>query len=466
MGFSRVRSAFTVISRLPTIENRIGIHKAKLLHSRHLRCCSTSSLSSPINNNHNKDAIKVENTLHDFPLDDPSCNIPASIASRVGAQLHRRPQHPLHILQQRIVRYWQTQGNPQFQHFDNLSPIVTTRNNFDVLRIPLDHVSRSPSDTYYCNASTVLRTHTSAHQVDLLQAGHTHFLVTGDVYRRDEIDTSHYPIFHQMEGVRLFSRTELQELTGSTHRSSSSSNSPSSDSVVYIQQDLKEGLQGLAQTLFGPTECRWVDTTFPFTHPSLELEIFFQDAWLEVLGCGVIHPDIIRNAGLDPQEWQGWAFGLGLERLAMVLFDIPDIRLFWTDDIRFHQQFAQLEYSNDSNDDFPKMKFQPYSKYPPCYKDISFWIPNDKSNDPIDESNPDTVFHVNDLNEIIRSVAGDWVEQVTLVDSFVHPRTQQHSHCYRITYRSMDRSLTNDEVDALQAKVREQTAQQLGVILR
>jgi len=196
---------------------------------------------------------------------------------------------------------------------------------------------------------------------------------------------------------------------------------------------------------------RWIDTYFPFTHPSFELEIFYQNEWLEVLGCGVVQPAIISNAtGKDPRRTPGWAFGLGLERLAMVLFSIPDIRLFWSTDGRFHNQFA----SGDMN-----VTFVPYSKYPPCFKDISFWIPKD-------EATQNLLFHVNDLNEGVRDIAGDLVEQVELVDEFVHPKTGRTSHCYRIKYRSMDRNLTNEEIDLLQDRVREFARETLGVELR
>jgi len=185
---------------------------------------------------------------------------------------------------------------------------------------------------------------------------------------------------------------------------------------------------------------RWVDEYFPFTDPSFELEIFFENEWMEVLGCGVIRQEIIQNSG---RQGKGWAFGLGLERLAMVLFGIPDIRLFWTDDERFHKQFQSGKI----------VTFVPYSKYPPCFKDISFWTPSDG-------------FHPNDVHELVRTVAGDLVEKVELIDSFVHPKTERLSNCFRISYRSMDRSLTNEEVDALQEEVRSLAVKELDVELR
>lgn len=364
-----------------------------------------------------------------FSLNTPGCNVPHNIADRVGANLHRQRLHPLGILQRRIFEFWQPQG---FQVYDNLSPIVSTKDNFDHLRIPPDHVSRSPSDTYYLNTNTVLRTHTSAHQNELLRSGINRFLVSGDVYRRDEIDRSHYPIFHQMEGVKLFTPDELGEFSRDK-------------SVEVIQVELKASLEKLAEHLFGPdTTMRWTDTYFPFTEPSFELEILFEDEWLEVLGCGVIHQEVLQKAGRGDE--MGYAFGLGLERLAMVLFQIPDIRLFWTQDERFHKQFASGEI----------VQFEPYSKFPPCLKDISFWL----------ESHNNSIFHVNDLNEIVRDVAGDLVERVWLIDDFVHPKTGKTSHCYRIAYRSMDRSLTNEEIDDLQEVVRNRVVNDLGVKLR
>jgi phenylalanyl-tRNA synthetase alpha chain len=193
---------------------------------------------------------------------------------------------------------------------------------------------------------------------------------------------------------------------------------------------------------------RWIDAYFPFTHPSFELEIFYQNEWLEVLGCGVIEPEIIKTSTRN-DKLLGWAFGLGLERLAMVLFSIPDIRLFWSNDKRFLDQFASGEMN---------VTFVPYSKYPPCFKDISFWIPKD--------TNTATPFHVNNLYEGVRGIAGDLVEQVQLIDEFIHPKTGRTSHCYRIMYRSMDRNLTNEEIDLLQDRVRAFVQDELKVELR
>jgi len=183
--------------------------------------------------------------------------------------------------------------------------------------------------------------------------------------------------------------------------------------------------------------------------------VFWQGDWLELLGCGVVKQEVLMNAGVPDKL--GWAFGLGLERLAMVLFGIPDIRLFWSSDPRFLTQFSPGKVT----------RFQPYSRYPPCYKDVAFWtVGSSPSNKNTSGGGGHTPFHENDMMEIVRDVAGDLAEDVRLIDEFKHPKTGRTSVCYRINYRSMDRSLSNEEVNEIQDKVRNRLVEQLGVELR
>ena len=396
----------------------------------------------------------------------------------MGSNLHRRPDHPICIIKEAIYEYFDSLeaaaagsngGGKPFKKFDDLPCVVPAASNFDAVLVPADHVSRSPNDTYYVDDATVLRCHTSAHQLDTLRSGERAFLVTGDVYRRDSIDASHYPVFHQMEGVRVFEPAEY---------SSPSDGSRSGDEAVaagtaHAERELKRVLEGLARHLFGAeTETRWVDAYFPFTEPSFELEVLFQGEWLEVLGCGVMQREILRNAGVDKAAEDGkggggervaWAFGLGLERLAMVLFGIPDIRLFWSSDKRFLSQFRSGDL---------RAKFKPYSKYPPCFKDVSFWQPGGGEaaggggGEAASSSSSSSAVSENDLCEQVRGVAGDLVESVSLIDAFTHPKTGRSSACYRIAYRSMERSLSDEEVNAMQERVRELLATELGVELR
>ena len=364
---------------------------------------------------------------------DPANNVTDYIYSKMGANLHLQPDHPICVIKQAIYSYFDETYPGAFRTFDALPPVVSAKANFDDMLVPEDHVSRSPNDTYYVDATTVLRCHTSAHQAELLRQGETGFLVTGDVYRRDSIDATHYPVFHQMEGVRVFTASEWT--------------AAGLDATAFAERELKAALEGMARRLFGATaEVRWVDAYFPFTEPSYELEVFFNGKWLEVLGCGVMQQSILdanQPAAAGGEEKRAWAFGLGLERLAMVLFDVPDIRLFWSGDERFLRQFKAGDLG---------ARFKPFSKFPPCLKDLAFW------------TSPE--FTENSLCELVRGIGGDLVEEVALIDAFTHPKTGRTSNCYRITYRSMERSLTDDEINALQERVRAGVAEQLGVELR
>jgi len=371
-------------------------------------------------------------------------NVTPYIEALIGRNLHTNIDHPLGIIKAKIEEYFLSLDGPGFEIRDAMDPVVRAKECFDDLRIPEDHPGRKPSDTYYISRlggrevsssdDTLLRTHTSAHQSTLLREGLEAFLCTGDVYRRDEIDASHFPAFHQMEGVKLFdpavvggemSREEWLE----------------SEGCKLVAADLKKTLEGLCDHLFGPVEKRWNEDYFPFTEPSFELEIFYNGDWMEVLGCGVVHSEVLEKCELTGRH--GWAFGLGLERLAMVLFSIPDIRLFWSQDKRFTSQFKAGQLT----------AFKPYSKYPPCFKDISFWLPPEG-------------YEQNDFFELGRSVCGELIEKIDLVDEFTNPKKGKTSHCYRLTYRSMDRSLTDDEVNALQEELREKSADELKVELR
>lgn len=358
----------------------------------------------------------------------PFNNVTDNIFEKIGVNLHHQPSHPIGIIKDAIYAYFDQRYPGKFNKFDDLHPVVTATANFDEVLVPADHVSRSPNDTYYVDSHTVLRCHTSAHQAEMLRAGETAFLVTGDVYRRDSIDATHYPVFHQMEGVRVFEEFEWSAV---------------GDGTKHAEAELKDILEGLARHLFGDVEMRWIDAYFPFTEPSYELEIYYNDQWLEVLGCGVMETAILDKNGRPSERHRAWAFGLGLERLAMVLFQIPDIRLFWSGDKRFLNQFTAGNLSST---------FKPYSKFPPCFKDVAFWVSDE--------------FTENNLCEVVRAAAGDMVEEVKLIDEFTHPKSRKTSNCFRIAYRSMERSLTDDEINAIQETVRRDLAEKLKVELR
>uniref|UniRef100_A0A3B5QRL8 Phenylalanyl-tRNA synthetase 2, mitochondrial n=1 Tax=Xiphophorus maculatus TaxID=8083 RepID=A0A3B5QRL8_XIPMA len=210
----------------------------------------------------------IELLGHSYPRDDFT-NVTPKILAKVGFHLQNQPYHPLWLIKERIKAHFYSSyvgrwGNPLFSVHDNLSPVVTVQQNFDSLLIPPDHPSRKPGDNYYLNRTTMLRAHTSAHQRELVRSGLDAFLLAGDVYRRDEIDASHYPVFHQMEGVRLFSDHELfsrvrggDELSlfeRGGRRTAQKQESHSLEAVKLVEFDLKTTLTRLVTHLFGPGE--------------------------------------------------------------------------------------------------------------------------------------------------------------------------------------------------------------------
>ncbi|TPX44122.1 phenylalanine---tRNA ligase [Synchytrium endobioticum] len=404
---------------------------------------------------------------------DHITNVTPSLLSKIPRRIHLNAHNPINILKSRIESHFK-----DYTVMDSMNPVTTPRKNFDDLLFPQDHPSRLPGDTYYINREHILRTHTSTHQLEVLQSKRNdRYLLTADVYRRDEINVSHYPVFHQMEGIRIFDRGSLDDIKAGMP----SGVSEGGGNIALIVHDtplhsaanpiqplhtqhetelvathLKKSLESLFIELFRyevaangnePLQVRWVEAYFPFTSPSWEMEVLYQGKWLEVFGCGVTQQQIIDNSG-NPDKI-GWAFGLGLERIGMPLFNIPDIRLFWSTDPRITDQF---KHPISSTEPFPK--FQSFSKYPACYKDVSFWL------------REGTDVPCNEVMEIVRDSGGDLIEDVTLIDQFQHPKTRRHSQCFRINYRSLDRTLTNEECDAIHEIVRSKLVDQYSVDLR
>lgn len=397
---------------------------------------------------------------------------------------------------------------------------MTVQQNFDSLGFAQDHPGRSRTDTYYVNKDTVLRTHTSAHEVDIFRANSSNgYTISADVYRRDAVDRSHYPVFHQMEGALTWDRKAFPSSEALTQhiRNDVENNIPKHDLLVddpnptfheirnplqsehhspaeaeAVAAHLKRSLENMVVTIFSeadkalaaagqgaeaeqePLKVRWVEAFFPHTSPSWELEVWWQGDWLEVLGCGVIDQPLLIRA--DVPDRIGWAFGIGLERIAMLLFGIPDIRLFWSRDQRFLSQFDESK---------PTRRYQPFSKYPAAPRDVAFWLPKtgpivvetpasvssapspaggQPTEPPITSDAP--AFHENDLMEVVRNTAGDAVEDVALIDDFKHPKTGRQSLCYRITYRSLEKTLTNEEANALHEQIRQELVTRFGVELR
>ena len=342
--------------------------------------------------------------------------------------LSRTPGSPIAEIVKRIL------ASAYFKDLDTIQTpeIVPADISFDLFDFPADHPARSKSDTYYVDDSNILRTHTTIMWYYYLKDAGVKARIAenkpvgcfsfGKVYRKDEIDRKHMNVFHQIDGWYL---------------------APKSQKTI-TQADLEEALGNIAKAVFGENaKYRLNKDTFPYTDPSLELEVDINGSWVEVVGCGVVKGSVLDKLGIDSKNYTGWAFGFGLERLAITSMELPDIRLLWSDDERVKKQLNLGQ------------KFVEVSKYPPITRDISFIV--------------DSSFVPNNYFDLIREIGGDLVEQVELLDKYENKEkfgAGKTSYTYRVIYRSPDRTLKTEEVEPLQARLYEETKKQYNAELR
>lgn len=342
--------------------------------------------------------------------------------------LSRQKDSPIAELVQRILKI------ERFLSFDQIKApeIVSANISFDLFNFPPDHPARNRSDTYFVDDSNILRTHTTimwyyhvnneAVKEKIKNKEAVGAVSYGKVYRKDEIDRNHMNVFHQIDVWYI---------------------APKSQKIIGVD-DLKEVLVEIAQAIYGPEiKYRFNKDEFPYTDPSIEMEIEMSGRWVEVLGSGVVHTKVLENLGIDSNEYNGWAFGSGLERLAILSMDLPDIRLLWSEDEKVKKQLKLGQ------------KFVPVSKYPSITRDISFIVSKD--------------FVPNNYFDLIRDLGGILVEEVKLIDKYEEPvkfGEDRISYTYRIIYRSNERTLVSEEVDKIQDEIYNQTAKQFNAKLR
>jgi phenylalanyl-tRNA synthetase alpha chain len=340
--------------------------------------------------------------------------------------LSRTSESPLYEIVQKA------RSLPVLKNFDNviIPEIVPADINFDLFDFAADHPARSRSDTYYVDEKNILRTHDTVMWYYYLNLPEIKQKIAekkplgvvcyGKVYRKDEIDRRHMNIFHQFGGLYLV---------------------PDSEGTVPIDE-LRNVLTQVVKGLFGKgVKYRFLDDTFPYTDPSLQVEVDVNGQWVEILGGGMPKKSVLGKFGVT--GYNGWAFGFGLERLAIISMELPDIRLLWSNDERVKKQLHM------------GTKFVEVSKYPPVIRDISFLVPK--------------TFSPNDYFDLVRDIAGDLVEQVELIDEYENDAkfgAEKKSYAYRIIYRSSDRTLTNDEVDILHKKIEEATKKEFEAEVR
>ena len=188
--------------------------------------------------------------------------------------------------------------------------------NFESLNIPENHPARAMHDTFYLNNGLVLRTHTSPVQIRTMESEQPpiRIICPGRVYRRD-FDRTHTPMFHQVEGLVVDKGINFAQLKHTV--------------ISFVEAFFEREVQ-----------VRFRASYFPFTEPSAEVDVYGTNGWQEVMGCGVVHPNVLSMSGIDPKIYSGFAFGFGADRLAMLKYDIPDLRMLFDNDVRFLQQFG------------------------------------------------------------------------------------------------------------------------------
>ena len=324
---------------------------------------------------------------------------------------------------------------PAFATFDTIEvpQIISTDIGFDLFDFPMDHPARSKSDTYYADDNHIMRTqmtvmwyyylHDEKIKQKIAASVPVGAFAFGKVYRKDEIDRRHMNVFHQLDGWYLIPK-EKGEIT---------------------RVDLEKVLEDTAKAVFGnDIKYRFNPDTFPYTDPSLEMEVEINGAWVEVNGAGVVKGSVLDKLGVDSSKWTGWAFGLGLERLAIISTELPDIRLLWSNDERVKKQLKLGQ------------KFKEVSKYPAIVRDISFIVDS-------------ATFMPNNYFDVVRDVVGDMAEEMALVDQYENAAKfgeGKKSYAYRITYRALDRTLTDAEVNDIHKKLEEETTRTFDATVR
>lgn len=223
--------------------------------------------------------------------------------------------HPISLVIRKIENIFLKYG---FQIQDG-PEIETEHYNFESLNILENHPARDMHDTFYLNNKLLLRTHTSSVQIHAMENSTAPFrvLAPGRVYRCDS-DPTHSPMFHQIEGLCVDTDITFSNLKW------------------ILNNFIREFFESKSiKTRFRPSY-------FPFTEPSAEMDIMFNNKWLEVLGCGMVHPNVLKNVNIDPKKYSGFAFGLGIERFAMLAYQIKDLRVFFENDINFLEQFKHI----------------------------------------------------------------------------------------------------------------------------
>jgi len=368
--------------------------------------------------------------------------------------LHKIKGNPINMIIEKILE------SEFFKWFDNITTpeIVSEWETFDLFNFSENHVARRPSDSYFVkksenkNESMLLRPHTSVMRYYYLlewngkskleKTGEVRALSQWKVYRVDTLDKHHHECFHQIDGLRILSKEKW----------------------TIDQSTLKDVLSNTIKTLFGENvKYRFNEDTFPYTVDSLEAEVEYEWKRIEVLWAWVVNPTVLEKLWIDPENYTWRAFWFGIERLAMALKRIPDIRIFWSKDKRITNQRWNLD------------TYKEISVFPPVYKDISFLTSKDKfirkGEKPKEWWKLELVNEIDifDLAWIARDISWWLIEEVKVIDEYENDDKfwkDSKSVTIRITFRSLERTLTNEEINIAYFKIRTKLERELSYTFR
>ena len=364
--------------------------------------------------------------------------------------------NPIEMIIKKIIN---SKFYSDFEHI-KIPEIVKEYETFDLFNFPKNHVARRESDSYFIEKNSdnskniLLRPHTSVmwyyylvenNAKEILEkTGEIKALSWWKVYRVDELDKTHHECFHQIDGLKITSKKK----------------------EIINQETLKEVLSNTIKSIYPENiKYRFHKDNFPYTLESLEVEVFDNGKWLEVLWAWIVHPSVLESLWIDSEKYNGWAFGFWIDRLAMAFKKIPDIRILWSFDKRILSQWWNYE------------AYKQVSNYPAITNDISFIVEKNKFIQDFEETKKSwevelTTQTENDSFEIAwiaRDVWENLIEEVKVTDIYENDKKfwkNKKSITIRITFRSLERTLKNDEINEMYLNIREKLEKDLGYELR
>ncbi len=438
-------SLFFTFSLFYTMSDKINIHHNKSLeeidnlqNSEEDSSPLAKTLSANVYKIHWKDEIifnEIKEMISTITDEKEKARLMRLLRIYTMPNLSEIEWHPIKQIIDRITKA------SIYEWFDRVfaPEVVSIEQTFDNFNFPKDHVARKKSDTYYiqwdewAKDSLILRPHISVmrdsylKQPQVLEKLRTEWAVSalsrGKVYRVDDVDATHHQVFHQIDGLRIVEKAKH----------------------IITKDDLKNVLIENVKALFWNEITYQIrDDHFPYTENSMEIDVLYNGQWLEILGSGTVHPNVLQSLWLDPEKYNWRAFGIWVERIAMPVKNIPDIRIFWSEDSRITTQRGTLE-----------KQYEEVSKFPASSRDFSIIIPNSY-----------------DEREITELMRDNWQELIEKIEKTSEWDGQgkfwpdHKSVSYRITFRSIDRTLTNDEVNLMYFTMREKINSELWLTLR